>query len=131
MSSNCIFCKIISGESAGEILHQDDEVVVFKDIKPASKHHYLSVPKQHIININYLKTSDHKNLLIKLMDNGKKVLRDNGGNVDDIRLGFHCPPFNSVAHLHLHVISPASEMSFLSQVVFKPNTWWFQSVHCI
>lgn len=62
MSSNCIFCKIISGESPGEILHQDDQVMVFKDIKPASKHHYLSVPRQHIININYLKSAEHKDL---------------------------------------------------------------------
>lgn len=62
MSSNCIFCKIISSESSGEILYQDDQVIVIKDIKPGSKHHYLSIPKQHIININYLNSLDHKDL---------------------------------------------------------------------
>lgn len=67
-------------------------------------------------------------LVDKLIYNGKKVLQDNGGDINDIRIGFHCPPFNSIAHLHLHVISPVSEMSILSRIIFKPNTWWFQSV---
>lgn len=62
---------------------------------------------------------------------GKKVLEDNGGDVNDVRLGFHCPPFNSISHLHLHVISPASEMGFFSRLVFKPNTYWFQCVRNI
>ncbi|KAJ8935610.1 hypothetical protein NQ318_017348 [Aromia moschata] len=106
---------------------QDDEIIVFKDIKPASKHHYLSVPKQHISNVTYL-TSDHKELLDKLIQCGKKVLADNGGDTNNIRLGFHKPPFNSIDHLHLHIISPASEMSFLSGLIFRPNTWWFQAL---
>ncbi|KAJ8915762.1 hypothetical protein NQ315_004574 [Exocentrus adspersus] len=131
MSSNCIFCKIISGEASAEILHQDEQLMVFKDIKPASKYHYLCVPKEHIININYLQTLDHKDLLDKLISSGKKVLQENGGDINDIRMGFHRPPFNSVAHLHLHMISPASQMPFLSRLVFKPNTWWFQSVEQI
>ncbi|KAJ8960362.1 hypothetical protein NQ314_006090 [Rhamnusium bicolor] len=64
----------------------------------------------------------------KLIYNGIKVLEGNGGDINDITLGFHRPPFNSVGHLHLHVISPTSQMSFLSRLIFKPNTWWFQSV---
>ncbi|VEN47676.1 unnamed protein product [Callosobruchus maculatus] len=126
--SSCIFCKIIAGESPGQILLDDDETVVFKDIKPAAKYHYLAVPKEHIININYLTSPEHKALLEKLIENGKRVVVEQGGDVDDIRLGFHCPPFNSISHLHLHVISPASDMGFYSRLVFKPNTWWFQTV---
>ncbi|CAH1991543.1 unnamed protein product [Acanthoscelides obtectus] len=126
--SNCIFCKIISGESPGEILLNDNETVVFKDIKPAAKHHYLAVPKEHIINVNYLTSPEHKDLLEKLITNGKRVVEERGGDINDIILGFHCPPFNSISHLHLHVISPKSDMGFFSKLVFKPNTWWFQTV---
>lgn len=59
--SNCIFCKIISGEAPAEILSDGDDVIVFKDIKPASTFHFLAIPKEHIPNVNCL-TKDHKDL---------------------------------------------------------------------
>ncbi|XP_046995809.1 adenosine 5'-monophosphoramidase HINT3-like isoform X2 [Schistocerca americana] len=58
---------------------------------------------------------------------GKEVLEERGGDVSDLRLGFHWPPFYSIGHLHLHVISPASDMSFVSQLIFRNNSWWFVS----
>ncbi|KAG5879160.1 hypothetical protein JTB14_029962 [Gonioctena quinquepunctata] len=128
-TTTCIFCKILAGDEPGEILYQDESVAVLKDIKPAAKYHYLAIPKKHIDNIHKLSTlSDYKDLVKKLVDCGKRVLQENGGDLNDIRLGFHCPPFNSISHLHLHIISPASEMSFITGIVFKPNSWWFQSV---
>lgn len=52
--SNCIFCKIVSGDSPAEIYHQDEKMVIFRDIKPAAKYHFLAVPKEHIPNVNSL-----------------------------------------------------------------------------
>lgn len=60
--SYCIFCKIISEEAPGDILYKDEEIIIFKDIKPASEHHYLSVPVKHIENIHSLTTSQHFDL---------------------------------------------------------------------
>nr|XP_023015929.1 histidine triad nucleotide-binding protein 3-like [Leptinotarsa decemlineata] len=125
---NCVFCKIIAGDMPGEILYQDSDVVVIEDIKPAARHHYLAIPREHIDNVNKLSTLDHKTLVGKLVECGKKSIGENGGDLNDIRIGFHCPPFNSISHLHLHIISPASQMNFFSRLVFKPNTWWFQAV---
>ncbi|CAG9824501.1 unnamed protein product [Phaedon cochleariae] len=127
-STPCIFCNIISGDAPGNLLFEDDNYVVIKDIKPAAKHHYLIIPRNHILDVNNLSTADHRRLLEELIVCGKKFLGENGGDLDDSRLGFHVPPFNSIAHLHLHVISPASQMSFISRCIFKPNTWWFQTV---
>jgi len=45
---DCIFCKIIKGEIPSEILLQDENVVVFKDINPQAPVHLLIVPKVHI-----------------------------------------------------------------------------------
>ena len=44
------------------------------------------------------------------------------------RTGFHWPPFNTVNHLHLHVISPIENMSFVGRMMFKPDSFWFVSV---
>lgn len=63
-----------------------------------------------------------------MIEVGNKVLQENGGNVNDVLSGFHRPPFNSVGHLHLHLISPASEMSILSKITYRADTWWFECV---
>lgn len=31
---------------------------------------------------------------------------------EDMRIGFHCPPFISVNHMHLHILYPVSKMEF-------------------
>lgn len=64
--TNCIFCKIISGESPGDILYKDEDFIIFKDIKPASTFHYLVVPIKHIDNINSLNASQDFQLCKKL-----------------------------------------------------------------
>lgn len=59
--NKCIFCKISTGDVPSEMLHEDEEIAIFKDIKPAAKHHYLAIPKMHLRNAKYL-TTDQKSL---------------------------------------------------------------------
>lgn len=64
----------------------------------------------------------------KLVSEGKRILLEKGANLNDVLMGFHWPPFNTVSHLHLHLISPASELGLMHRYMFKPNTLWFVSV---
>ncbi|PNF37737.1 hypothetical protein B7P43_G11317 [Cryptotermes secundus] len=123
---NCVFCRICNEEEQSEILYKDDEYVVFPDIKPAARHHYLIVTRKHIRNAKQL-TVEHKSLVEKLVQIAKQVLNENGADLSDVRFGFHWPPFNSIQHLHLHAICPASSMSFVSRLIFRPDSWWFVS----
>lgn len=54
--------------------------------------------------------------------------KENQTDANDISLGFHLPPFNSVKHLHLHGISPKSEMRFLQRLIFRENSFWYKTV---
>lgn len=54
----CVFCDIINNKTATEILFEDENFVAFNDIKPASKFHFLIIPKKHIINTKALTTAD-------------------------------------------------------------------------
>lgn len=56
--SSCIFCNIVNKLEDTEILFEDDQVCVFRDIKPASKFHILTIPKRHIEDCKSLTSAD-------------------------------------------------------------------------
>lgn len=60
--SKCLFCDIVQKQLPAKIKFENDDLMVFEDIKPAATHHYLSVPKEHIDSVHSLSTSDHKGL---------------------------------------------------------------------
>lgn len=56
--SPCLFCNIVNNLEDTELLYEDEFVCVFRDIKPASKYHILTVPKRHIEDAKALTTND-------------------------------------------------------------------------
>jgi Scavenger mRNA decapping enzyme C-term binding len=63
------------------------------------------------------------------MELGRQMLLERGADINDARFGYHWPPFNSVGHLHLHAISPASSLTFMANTIFKEDSWWFVPVN--
>ncbi|KAL4657509.1 histidine triad nucleotide-binding protein 3 [Arapaima gigas] len=121
----CIFCKIINKEVESDLLHRDEELSCFRDINPGAPHHYLVVPSRHVGNCKSLRP-ENVPLVEKMVELGKTMLQNNNvTDLEDIRFGFHWPPFCSVTHLHLHVLAPASQMGFMSRLVYRPNSYWF------
>ncbi len=47
----CIFCRIVAGDAPAHRVYEDDEVLVFMDIRPVSEGHTLIIPKQHLENL--------------------------------------------------------------------------------
>lgn len=108
-----------------ELLFADDVVSCFRDIKPGAPHHYLVVPSKHVGNCKSL-GKEHIPLVERMVQTGKEMLQKNNMvDLDDVRFGFHWPPFCSVSHLHLHVLAPASQMSFMSRLFYRLNSYWF------
>ena len=54
MSADCIFCKIAAGTIPSKSLYEDDDVIVFHDIRPLAKTHFLILPKAHIETLKEL-----------------------------------------------------------------------------
>ncbi|XP_018539957.1 histidine triad nucleotide-binding protein 3 [Lates calcarifer] len=121
----CIFCKIVNNEMGTELLHCDEEISCFRDIKPGAPHHYLVVPTRHVGNCKSL-SKEHVPLVKRMVETGKEILQKNNvTDLSDVRFGFHWPPFCSVTHLHLHVLAPASQMGFMSRLFYRLNSYWF------
>jgi histidine triad (HIT) family protein len=58
MERECVFCKIIRGESPADFVYKGEEIVVFKDIRPEAPIHLLVVPRKHIPTVNDLREED-------------------------------------------------------------------------
>lgn len=124
-SSKCLFCRIANHqEPNSRLLYEKDGIVIFEDIRPAATHHYLIVPQKHVKDPKHLGPAD-SDLVERLTAVGKEYLTKNGGSVDESRIGFHWPPFNSISHLHLHVIAPVRSMGLIASMIFRPNSLWF------
>ncbi|EDW70723.1 adenosine 5'-monophosphoramidase HINT3 [Drosophila virilis] len=124
---NCLFCDISNGKTETILEMETDEFAIFKDIRPASRHHYLIVTKQHYDSLKVLNQS-HEKMVLRMEQGLKSFFTSKGINTTDALFGFHVPPFISVKHLHMHGIAPRSEMSFVSRWVFRPATAWFKTV---
>ncbi|WOH12196.1 hypothetical protein DCAR_0831696 [Daucus carota subsp. sativus] len=105
-SSQCVFCEIARGSTSATLLHSDERVVAFRDIKPAAFRHYLVIPVEHISTVKDLKRRPEDFSLVNHMyDVGQTLLRRDAPHSAEYRFGFHQPPLNSVNHLHLHCLA--------------------------
>jgi histidine triad (HIT) family protein len=107
---DCIFCKIISRELPSKIEYEDDDIIVFQNIKPVAPVHVLIVPKKHIINLSEVDESDSA-LLGKTLLIAKDMAKKLG-----ILKGFRVAVANgksaeqSVFHIHFHLTGGWEEM---------------------
>lgn len=102
---DCLFCKIASGELKAEILFQDSEMMVIKDINPQAPFHTLVIPKKHIETINQADSVDEP-LLGRMILCARKMAQLQGFADDGYRLIFNVNPQGgqTVYHIHLHVL---------------------------
>ncbi len=100
---DCLFCKISKKEISSEIVYEDGDVMVFKDLHPKAPVHMLVIPKIHIQSIAHLETN-HNDIIAKLIYTAKKVAADMGlkGYKLLFNVGREGGQVND--HLHLHLL---------------------------
>ena len=103
--SECLFCRIISGEIKGSIVHQDTDLVAIKDINPQAPLHVLIVPRRHIATINDLTSADDA-LVGSMFRAAAALAKQHGCSERGYRTVFNCngEAGQSVFHIHLHVL---------------------------
>ena len=103
--SDCIFCKLVSGEIPCTFLYADEDLVAFRDIAPQAPVHVLIVPKAHLPGLNALEEG-HAALVGRIPVLAAKLARDLGVVEGGYRLVTNCGPDagQTVFHLHTHLL---------------------------
>ncbi len=105
MENDCLFCKIANGEITTEFLYENDNLVVFRDIKPHAPVHILIVPKRHIRSINNLTGSDNE-IISEMIMTAKEMAKKESVSESGYKLLFNVEKGGGqvIFHLHLHLI---------------------------
>lgn len=103
--SDCIFCKIVAGEIAGDIVYQDEEITAFRDINPVAPTHILIVPNRHIEALHTLDETD-AGLLGKVVLLASRIAAQEGVTESGYRLLTNQgkDAGQEIDHLHWHLI---------------------------
>ncbi len=103
--SGCLFCKIVSKEIPAQVVHENDHVVAFRDVRPVAPTHVLVIPKKHIVGMHEATREDVTTIgevflaardvaeKLGLHETGYRVVANNGADAGQ-----------SVYHLHVHVL---------------------------
>lgn len=102
--SDCIFCRIASGELPSRKVYEDDDMLAFHDINPAAPVHLLIIPRQHVDSLAHCNDS-HQVILGKMLLLAPKLAADMGLK-DGFKTAIHTGRAGGqvVFHLHVHVM---------------------------
>jgi histidine triad (HIT) family protein len=101
-SLDCIFCKIVAGEIATEVIAENSTAIAFADISPQAPVHLLVVPRRHSANVTEVTDSTELDGVMSLVrevaakfTNGQFRLQFNTGSESG----------QTVFHTHAHILS--------------------------
>ena len=103
-----LFEKIIAREIPADVVYEDDEALVFKDINPQAPTHLLVIPKKPIPRVGEAESGDQallghlllvagrvaEDLGIRSTDQGFRLVINHGSNGGE-----------AVPHLHIHLLA--------------------------
>lgn len=102
--SDCLFCKIITGEIPSTKVYEDDTVFAFRDINPQAPTHVLVVPKAHIADCNGVSAANSA-VVAHIFEVIPKIAQAEG-LTGGYRVVSNCgsDAGQTVQHLHFHVL---------------------------
>ena len=110
--SDCLFCKIISGDIPSDKVYEDDVMYVFKDIAPKAEVHLLAIPKEHIESLNEV-NDKHDAIMAHMIKQLPKLAKQQGLDTG-FRTIINTGPGGGqvVFHLHMHLLGGANLPGF-------------------
>ena len=108
--SDCLFCRLASGEIPAKLEYEDDEIVAFHDIDPQAPVHLLIIPRRHLATLLEAEGDEDTALLGRMQRVAIDLARRLGLDAGGFRLVANCleGAGQSVFHIHLHLLGGRS-----------------------
>lgn len=102
---DCIFCKIVRGETPAKLVAETVEAVAFDDLHPAAPVHVLVIPKKHISALGDVTVEDSE-ALAHCMLLAVEAAAIKGVHESGFRVTTNSGPDSGqeIPHLHFHVL---------------------------
>lgn len=103
--SDCIFCKIASGNMGTEFLYKSPTLVAFRDIHPKASSHILFVPTAHYATLNDVPATEAA-LSAELTRAIQQIAKSEGIDKSGYRVitNVNSDGGQEVYHLHVHLL---------------------------
>ena len=102
ITRNCVFCKVISGETPANVVFEDEVAIAFLDHRPLFPGHCLVVPKDHFETLSDLPGE----LVGPFFKNVQLLARavELALEAEGCFVAMNNRVSQSVPHLHVHVV---------------------------
>lgn len=116
----CVFCSIVSGTEPAEFVLQDESVVAFMDLHPATEGHVLVLPRRHARDLWEVAAEEAERIMTASLQVAR-MIRD-ALAPDGINLvhASGAAAWQDVFHFHLHVIPRYEGDSMVPPWLHKP-----------
>lgn len=102
--TSCIFCRIVNKEIPANILYEDDLCLIFPDINPKAKTHWLAIPKKHIETIIDLEKGDEA-LMGHMIEKARDLALKNDLKGYKLQFNVGAAGGQEVMHVHMHLLA--------------------------
>lgn len=101
----CVFCEIVAGRAPASVVHYDERVIAFMDIRPVTTGHVLVVPRRHADGLRDLDEEDGAQAF-RVARRLAAALRSSGVRCEGVNLfvADGAVAMQEVFHFHLHVL---------------------------
>lgn len=100
--SDCLFCKIVTGDVPANVVRETATTLAFRDASPQAPTHILVIPKEHVRDVSEL--SQDPEATADLVAAATEIAKEE--EIPDFRLVFNTGERagQSVFHVHAHVL---------------------------
>jgi len=101
---DCVFCKIRDRVIPQEFIYEDEDVMVFPDIRPVAPVHLLIMPKRHIRDFGDVRGVGDDALFLKIKRITQKMIKEQKIEDKGYRLVVNGGGAQLIDHLHIHLM---------------------------